>query len=715
MPRVPSSLATVELTGPWRAHLADEDLRRVFHLHDHDDTAWPRVDVPGHWRETAEFATTDGPLLHRTRFVHPAPAADRRAWIALDGVFSQGDVWLDGSYIGDTDGYFFPHSFEVTDQFHERTDHLLAIEVGCPPVHDPSEKRSLTGAFQDGDHLPASWNPGGIWRPVHIVETGPVAIRHGHALCVEATEERGVLALRLVVDTIEARTVTLHTRVAGTEHEHAMSLATGENRVEWTVNVPRVERWWPHSLGRQALHDVRVEVRLDTGEPSDHRTWRTGFRTIELRNWIASINGERLYLKGVTLSPLRPGIAHATTDEIRTVLQAVRDAGLDFVRVQAHISRTELYDVADELGLLVWQDLPFSHRLSRGVRTQAVRQAREAVDLLGHHPAVFLWCAHDEPYTVSTPRDAAIAPGFVRQQLPSWNRTVLDRSLKRVLQKADGSRPVIAHSGVAPHLPQLDGTDAHLWFGWYAGQPTDLTHFARAMPRHVRFVSAFGAQAVPDPAEFIDERSWPDLDWGHLAAEHGLDPEVMARVVPPEAFPTFAAWQAATQTHQATVVARSVETLRRLKYHPTGGFSAYRWQDVTPQIGFGLIDHAGRPKAAWHAFVAACRPVIVVCDLMAPVLAPGDELALGVHVVSDERRERPGAIVRARLEGPLGPRTWEWTGDIAADACTRVGELTWIAPSAPGPVVLDVELTCGGLQVTNRYLSVVEPRRRPTA
>ena len=174
--------------------------------------------------------------------------------------------------------------------------------------------------------------------------------------------------------------------------------------------MPRVERWWPHTLGRPALHDVRVEVRLDTGEPSDQRTWRTGFRTIELRNWIATVNGERLYLKGVTLSPQRADLALATRGEFATTLRAVRDAGLDFVRVHAHISRPELYEIADELGLHVWQDLPVLHRFSRGVRAQAVRQAREAVDVLGHHPSVFLWCAHDEPYVVRGPRDAAITP-----------------------------------------------------------------------------------------------------------------------------------------------------------------------------------------------------------------------------------------------------------------------------------------------------------------
>lgn len=705
----------MELTGPWRAHAADEDLRRVFHLHDLDDADWPEVAVPGHWRTQDAFATSDGPVLHRTRFTYERPRPDRRAWIHLEGVFSQGDVWLDGAYLGDTDGYFFPHAFEITDQLAERDDHLLAIEVGCSPVRDPGEKRALTGSFQDGDHLPADWNPGGIWAPVRIVETGPVAIRHSRAICTEANEARSVLALRCVVDTVEARTVTFHTRVAGTEHEHAVSLATGENRIEWTVTVPGVERWWPHRLGRQALHDVRVEVRLDTGEPSDRRTWRTGFRTVDLDDWVASVNGERLYLKGVALSPAATDFAHVTREDLETGLRAVRDAGLDLVRVHAHVSRSELYDIADELGLLVWQDLPVSHRFSRGVRAQAVRQAREAVDLLAHHPCVLLWCAHDEPYVVDGPRTAPLAPGLLRQQLPTWNRSIFDRSLKRVLRTTDRSRPVIAHSGVAPHLPQLDGTDAHLWFGRYGGSVHDLAGFARRMPRQVRFVSAFGAEALPDSVTELDlgpSGRWPDVDWARVEARHGIDADALRRTVPPESYPDAASWVTATQEHQAEVVGRTIETLRRLKYRPGGGFVAHRWQDVSTRSGLGLLDAGGHPKAAWHALVAACRPVIVVADLLPATVSPGDEVRCAVHVVSDERGEHPGATVRAALTGPLGTRTWQWTGDVAADDVTFIGELIWIAPSATGPLRLDLALETADRRVTNRYTGlVVAPRQ----
>ena len=70
--------------------------------------------MPGHWRSHAEFADSNGPVLYRKRFEQPPPAPGLRRWITFDGIFYQADVWLDGAYLGDPEGYFFPHSFEIT-------------------------------------------------------------------------------------------------------------------------------------------------------------------------------------------------------------------------------------------------------------------------------------------------------------------------------------------------------------------------------------------------------------------------------------------------------------------------------------------------------------------------------------------------------------------------------------------------------------------------
>jgi beta-mannosidase len=705
----------VDLSGTWRAEIADDDLRRVAFGLEFDDGTWPAIEVPGHWRTTPEFADADGPLIYRSRFELDAGAGGARHWVVLDGVFYQGDVWLDGAYLGDPEGYFFPHAYEITDLARLSTEHVLAVEVTSPPQRDSSRRRVLTGAFTDPDVVDPFWNPGGLWRPVHVERSGPVRIERLRVLCTEADVLRAQLMITAVLDSDAPRTARVRTTVDGrVEREAEFALARGPNRVEWTFGVDNPPLWWPWSLGEQGLATVIVSVSVDH-ETSDARQVRTGFRQVAMNNWVLSINGERVFLKGVNYEPASLALGDVPPHALRRDLELAKAAGLDLVRVHAHVSRPELYDVADELGVLLWQDLPLQHLFTRTVRRQAVRQATEAVDLLGHHPAIVLWCGHDEPVVMQRnsqhPIDPAAAARYVAaQELPTWNRTILDRSVKRALERADASRPVIAHSGVAPHPPQLNGTDTHVWFGWFHGTDGDLAGFAAAVPRMVRFVSAFGAQSVPPNAEFMAPERWPDLDWEELQVRHSLHGWVFAQRLSPTSYPTFDAWRTASQRYQAELVRSQVEHLRRLKYRPTGGFCVSSLADTHPAVTWSVVDHDRAPKAAYHALAAACQPVIVVADRVGPTVAAGASVALDVHLVSDLHRPLTGVEVTARLRWRGGSYGWRWRGDVDPDSCRRVGTIAFVVPDVPGPLSLDLAAEAAGLSTTNRYESLVVSR-----
>jgi beta-mannosidase len=691
----------VDLTGTWRAAPADETARRSFHEPEYDDSAWNMLAVPGHWAADPAFGDCES-VLHRCRFETPEIAENpqRRWWLQFDGITQQGDVWLDGVYLGDTEGYFVPHAFEVTDLLAERAEHIVAVDVTCRRFGDPDNRSSLTGALQDPELCgSASMIPGGIWRPVSLRATAPTAIRHFRAVCLDANPARARLAMRTVFDTPAAGSVVLRTRVAGTDHELVHPSAAGENRVEWTVEVPAPDLWWPHRLGNQPLHELRLDVVVD-GEVHDTRHVSIGFRSVRMHDWALIVNGERLFIKGTSVLPTRPLLGDASGPEIAADVTAARDAGLDLIRPIAHIARPELYEAADRCGMLIWQDLPIRGVMSRGVRDQARRQAREAVDLLGHHPSVALWCAHDEPF--ARPVTPSATPGLIGQQRPSWNRAVLDRALRRVLERTDGSRPVINHTAVPPHLPTLDGTTSHLWFGWHGGRAADIAQALSRVPRMGRFVSAFGAASVnPDSVG----TSWSEMDWEALGERCSADWRALQRLVPIEDGRDIRSWATLTQLAQADVVKTTIELLRRLKYSPTGGFIHHTLADPGSDGGFGVLAHDRRPKPAWRSLVEACRPVIVVADPMPPELHAGQQLRLAVHVVSDLRHELSDAVIEARLTGADGVElsTRRWAGTIAADSCQLIGHVELVAPSRPGPITLVIELSAAAREITNSY------------
>ena len=732
----------MELTGPWRATTASDEMRRTFHQPELDDRAWPEIKVPGHWTSHPEFAETHA-VLHRTRFTLEAPGDGRRCRLWLDGVCQQGDVWLNGRYVGTTDGYFISHGFDITEHLEDRVDHLLAVDVTCAPFSGAAPRTSLLGALTDPELSgTANQNPGGIWRPVRIRETGNTAILFWRTVCQTADATNARIALRCVFDTPDAQPVVLRTRVCGHEHELEHPAAAGENRVEWTVDVPEPELWWPHSLGEQPLQDLVCEVVVD-GEISDSFTTRIGFRSVRMRNWTLHVNGERLFAKGIGMLPTsaRPGDADAAA--VADDVLAAKRAGLDMIRVISHIARPEVYETADEIGMLIWQDFLLRGQMARGVRPQATRQAREAVDLLGHHPSVAVWCAHDEPF--KKPETPAPTPPLIGQQTPSWNRTVLDRSVRRVLNRTDGSRPVVAHTAVPPTFPDFDGTTSHLWFGWHHGRAADLAAAAARIPRMARFVTAFGAATVelqnphldPTPAAADAVASdavgqaiagpvnaqpdsgrasgsgWPTLDWAEIGASVGAPSESLLHLVAPERSRDAEDWARLTGVAQAEVIKTSIELLRRLKYNPTGGFSLFYLADASDAGGFGVLDRQRRAKPGWQALLDACRPVIVVADPLRPLLSPGEEIDIAVHVVSDERTPidaaQVQATVRANIAGGGSAIVSEqrWGGTVPADGCSLIGRVRAIVPGVANELVVSLELTAEELTVTNTYRTPV--------
>ena len=699
----------MELSGVWLAAEADDDVRRNGIGLDTDDGDWSRINVPGHWQDHADFRSSDGPLMYRHAFTATPPAEGRRRWITLDGIFYQADVWLDGAYLGDPEGYFFSHSFDVTSLSRFADEHVLAVEVTCTPQTGTTGRRNITGLFQTPEGVGSSQHPGGLWRPVSLYDTGPVRIDRLRVLCRDADARRAHLRIATRIDSDRLTPVTMRTFVDGDQvDEQHQSIAAGQNVFEWTVDITDPQLWWPRALGDQPLIDVAVEVVID-GEVSDRRRRRTGLRQIVWNDWVCSVNGERIFLKGANLLPTTAGPANATTEMIRADLSAAVELGLDAVRVHGHIADRALYDAADEAGILLLQDFPLQWGHARSVRQQAVEQAAAAVDSLGHHPSIAMWTAHDDPAAT----DAGIAAdgwrgtarSLAAKQLPSWNKSVLDRWVKRAFERADSTRQVVAHSGVVPHLPQLDGTDSHLWFGWRQGEAEDLADFAGRLPRMVRFVSEFGSDSPPSDAPFIDAQleshEWPSLDWDEIQLETGYQRAVTERSFPPTEFDSFDEWRDALQYYQAHVLKVQIETLRRLKYRPTGGFCFSSLNDSAPAISSSILDHERRPKAAYAAVAAACAPVLVVTDPLPHAVQPGERLDLDVHVVSDLREPLDFAVVDAVATWRGGTQRWRFGGPIPADDVVKVGRIRLDVPDAVGSIAIDVHLTSGDVASTN--------------
>ena len=659
--------------------------------------AWTPIRVPWHWQLDDAFATYEGIVLYRCRFAQRRPSAGATVSLRFEGVYYAARVWLNGVYLGDHDGYFSAFEFDVTDLVVADGENELLVEVFSPEEAEENDRQTIGGVWARWDGMAPHINPGGIFKEVSVIVGGKVCIR---SLAAAADHTgRGVAHVDLYSRQNTRAGVVGRIRPLGfdaseVEFEREVLLQEGDNRIEIGFRVPDVRVWSTWDRGEQPLYELVLWC-AGTEERA-----RFGASTVELRDWNVYLNGERIFLRGINYLPSDAYPARATEELLRSDASLVREAGMNAVRVHAHVSDREFYEACDELGLLVLQDFPLQWTHRRSILGPAVAQAGEMARTLRGNPSVGIYLAHDEPFFVAPPEKWSplgllrTAAEVLSPRWLLWQRRVLDPAVVRAISEEDDARPVIDAAGHPL-------TTNHLYFGWYYGSFRDLERLVRVVPGFSRLPTEYGAQALPDPESL--EEIWPSgtqPDWGVLSLNYRLQIQRMARYVPWRG--DRLAFVRESQSYQGEVLKHATELFRRRKYGPTGGTFAFMLNDPAPAVSWSVVDWRRRKKMAYETLLAAMRPVLICAEYPRERYTVGETISLPLFVVNDLSRE---------LEG-VG---WDWEllvgGSIVArgggetkvpkDCVVRLGEAAATLP-APGPAVLRLSLY-GEEPASNEY------------
>ena len=171
-----------------------------------------------------------------------APARARRAWLTFDGLFYQGDVWLDGGYLGDTEGYFsLTRSRSATSCATGPSTWWRSRSPARPRGRRPGARSRARSTTATTSTRPETYRRHLAARAPD--RDGPGAHRHPARGVQRGQPERAVLTLRAVLDSDAPRRVRLRTEVGALDHEADQPLATGTNEVNWSVTVDRPALW----------------------------------------------------------------------------------------------------------------------------------------------------------------------------------------------------------------------------------------------------------------------------------------------------------------------------------------------------------------------------------------------------------------------------------------------------------------------------------------
>ncbi len=599
----------------------------------------PTMTIPGNWFQRGLDHAGVVWFFRTVRL--PRDLHTSRLALRFGGVDYAADVYWDGRPIGSHRGYFAPFVQEIKGG--GDTPHLLAVRVNSPrePASAWSLKKTLIkGVLSHHDTRPGgAWskrgqdaNTGGIWGPVQMIPIYNQRISEVRVTTLSLDPAGAQLLLAVTLAEKGPRSGALRYRIIDGDGNLAargeMEGATA-GRIERRLRLVHPRPWWPFELGEPHLY--RVEVSLQGSAGTDAISTTFGVRTVtrDARGRVL-INGTPFFLRGTNyIGGLY--FAHLNEEVMRRDCALMRAAHINAVRVHAHIAAPAFYQIADESGLLIWQDFPlqWGYEESDAFVADAVHQAKEMIGSLYNHPSIIFWNGHNE-----APWSSDWMVWKYPDYDPDQNRR-LDRALGDVLVQDDPSRPSQANSHTAEHA----------WFGWYSGTLKDF-----AKPTISPIVTEFGAQGVPDQATlrtFLrDGELWPLTGKNlELWEYHNFQLHEARDIAKVRIGSSVAELIGNSQAYQARLVQFAAEALRHQKWQPVAGIFHFMFTEHWPSINWGVLDYLRHPKPGYFALQRAYQPLLPIA------VRKGKPRTLTLHVLNDGQEAYHGLRLRIVTTG----------------------------------------------------------------
>ncbi|RCI12427.1 hypothetical protein L249_0239 [Ophiocordyceps polyrhachis-furcata BCC 54312] len=448
--------------------------------------------------------------------------------------------------------------------------------------------------------------------------------------------------------------------------------------------------WWPVGMGRQNLYAVTVDIVDDGARILASVTKRTGFRTIVLNmgviteqqlaqgiapgnNWHFEINGHEFYAKGSNLIPPDAFWPRVTPERIRSLFQAVVAGNQNMLRVWASGAYLPdfVYDLADEMGILLWSEFQFSdafYPVASGFLENCRREAVYQVRRLNHHPSLALWAGNNELETLGLGQVNETAPDEYPRLLRDYESLFLDtllpavygnsRSITYMPSSTNNGYLSISFSRPMPIVQRYNNKiDGHVYgdtdyYNYRFADAFDLDKYPVG-----RFAAEFGFHSMPSLAtwrEAIVDRDQLTFNSttvvlrNHHYPVQGLAPNpanssrgmgemtmAVQHYYPApnktDALGNFSAWCHATQIFQADFYKSQMQFYRAASGFRERQLGSLYWQleDIWQAPSWAGIEYGGRWKVLHYVARDIYRPVII-----APLFNKTSRV-LDVYAVSD--------------------------------------------------------------------------------
>jgi len=448
--------------------------------------AAPRMTIPGDWNGQDVSLTWYDGLVWFRQVYELSELPNGRQILHFGAANYKALVYLNGEKVGEHEGGFTPFAFDVTDKLVVGRN---SIVVGVDSEHDDQSVPSPVVDWK---------NYGGITRPVHLVRVSETYV---HDYFVRLDEEGKLIAdVRLGGSDVEGKLVRVSIPDLDVELAGKSDKSGGAS---FTIASPdNLQRWGPES---PKLYDVIVAT--DDDEVAD----RIGFRTITVDGSDILLNGERIFLRGISIHEEAIGAtpSRAINDvRARELLSiAKQDLNANFVRLAHYPHTPAMTRMADELGLLVWSEVPVYWDIDFGdENTLALAKKMQHENIIRdrNRASIMFWSVGNE-----TPQTEERLE-FLGEMIDDVRRLDDTRLITAALHnvRSDGGVRVVDD----PLGQLIDVVAVNTYQGWYGGMTLDKVPSVEwSNPSGKPFMfSEFGAGALhgfrdPDREKFSED------------------------------------------------------------------------------------------------------------------------------------------------------------------------------------------------------------------